>query len=414
MKKIAALVVGAVLIPALLMQGSAVGTGEHPAARSTTYRVKAGALFNLPNTAPLTIQNRIISVLDHVHRHGQIRAMTWNFNAPAITNALLRAHHRGATVRLIMARTLVGPEFRRLKSGLRWHNVARDPKWRSWARTCDHSCRGRGGSEHSKWVTVSQSGATKQVIMEGSFNLTTSAVRMQWNDWYTITGDQKLYSGYQKVFNQAAHDRPVAPYMVHSRFRTGWFAPRSGRTDVVLNMLNKVHCGGAWSGSGINGHTVVRVASAVIQQARGEAIARRLRYLSRHGCNVRVLYTLSTHTVLGYLKGVPTKHMAWDTNGDGLFDRYLHMKAMTISGHYGTNHKAHMMFNGSANWSKMGVVSDEQGFIVARRSIERRYTKHINYLWSHTSSARKVPSRQVMRANGVTDPYAAIRKDLMD
>jgi phosphatidylserine/phosphatidylglycerophosphate/cardiolipin synthase-like enzyme len=375
--------------------------------------VKPGVTFNDPDQAPLAIENKLIAAIDNASRHADIRVMTWNFNAPAITNALIRAHDRGATVRVIMARTKTEAEWFRLVRALKVGNADRLPADRSMTRTCNHSCRGTGGSEHAKWVTISRSGSSSDVVMEGSFNLTTSAVRYQWNDWYTVVGDRTIYDAYQTVFQQAMKDKWAAPVSVHSKFRTGWFAPRANQPDVVMTTLNKVQCSGATNGTGTNGHTRIRVASAVIQQIRGEQIASRLRQLVRQGCDVRVLYTLSTHTVLADLAGVPTRHMAWDNNGDGEFDRYLHMKAMSISGHYGTEHDAHVVFNGSANWSRMGIVSDEQGFVVHSPGLERAYTRHIDALWARSRPVGRSTLREDMQRNGVTDPYAGIRAALL-
>jgi hypothetical protein len=291
--------------------------------------------------------------------------------------------------------------------------------YRSFTRTCSHSCRGTKGSMHSKWMTISQSGASKDIIMEGSANFTSSAASVQYNDWYTVVGNEDLYQDYRTVFNQALKDKPASVPDLTSGFRTAWFSPRSPKADVVMDLLDKVVCTGATGGTGANGKTVVRIASAVIQGTRGERIARRIKQLVNAGCNVRVLYTLSTHTVLDILKGVPVRHMAWDTDGDGLFDKYMHIKAMSISGHLGSNTAAHVMFNGSANWSGMGVVSDEQGFVVTNASMERRYTDYINWMWPRAQRLTRIGGRIFARsADGTTtplakDPYAKIRRGLL-
>ena len=64
-------------------------------------------------------------------------------------------------------------------------------------------------------------------------------------------------------------------------------------------------------------------------------------------------------------------------------DRYVHMKALTISGHYGRNRQAHVVYQGSANFSGMATLSDEQGFIVNSLTLEKAYSKFINYLFKN-------------------------------
>lgn len=418
----------ALLIAALTVCGVALtpvtadasGSGQrHERAKAAPYKVTGGTVFNQPSAHPMLIQSKMVGAIDHAGKHSIINVMTWNYKSAYLTNALVRAHHRGATVRVIMARTLVNPNFRELTNKLKWHNAGRQGRFRSFTRTCNHSCRGTKGSMHSKWMTISQSGATKDIIMEGSANFTSSAATVQYNDWYTVVGNDVLYNDYRKVFDQALKDKPASVPDLTDGFRKAWFSPRSSKSDVVMDLLNKVVCTGATGGTGANGKTVVRIASAVIQGSRGERIARRIKQLVKAHCNVRVLYTLSTHTVLDILKGVPVRHMAWDTDGDGLFDKYMHIKAMSISGHVGSNTAAHVMFNGSANWSGMGAISDEQGFIVTNASMERRYTKYINWMWPQAARLTRVGARTFARsADGSTTllakhPYAKIRRALV-
>ncbi|HWJ82095.1 MAG TPA: phospholipase D-like domain-containing protein [Nocardioides sp.] len=378
--------------------------------RQSTFHVADGVLFNTPFTNRWRILSKQLREIRHTFKGAKIRIMSWNFMNRDITDALINAHQRGVSVRIFMARTLVNPEFRRLGNALRVGNANRPRAMRSWARTCSNSCRGKGGAMHAKWMTISEAGSTKWVVGEGSANLTTAAAVNQWNDWLTTTNNREIYRGFQKVFRQASHDHKYPAYQFRSGNTLTWFAPRPGRKDLVMDMLDKVRCKGARN-AGINGRTAIRIASAVIQNSRGQRIAHKIKDLQNRGCNIRMVYTLSSNEVLGILQGVPVRHLAYDTDGDGAFDNYLHMKAMSISGNYDGDRSARIIFNGSANWSTIGVISDEQGMIVRDDSLERQYGKWITGLYNHAPAGR-LTTPQYYRSRGLPNPYKGLELEL--
>ena len=101
------------------------------------------------------------------------------------------------------------------------------------------------------------------------------------------------------------------------------------------------------------------------------------------------------------LQGVPRNHLVRDSDGDGAYDVYLHMKAMAISGHYGGRRGARIVYQGSENWSGLASQSDEQGLIINRARVEKQYGRQINRLFRiHLRSARPLPA-----AMRVSDPY---------
>ena len=48
---------------------------------------------------------------------------------------------------------------------------------------------------------------------------------------------------------------------------------------------------------------------------------------------------------------MPKKHLVQDFDGDGEFDNYFHLKALTINGVYAGNPASYVILNGSSNWS---------------------------------------------------------------
>ncbi len=379
------------------------------------YRVPKGVLFNHPFRKPYVIKDRMKAAIRHVHKGEKIRIMTWNFQAADLTRVLVEAHQRGVSVRLIMSRQLANAQspsgsYNVLRRALSRGDRNRPAELKSWAKTCSHSCRGTGGAMHSKFMVLTQSGKSSKIVMQGSANLTTAAAVNQWNDWYTTVGDAVTFDAYMKVFKQASKDRPVAAYQKRSGNILNWFAPRGGKKDLVMKLLNKITCSGARD-AGINGRTAIRIASAVFQNDRGLRIARKLRSLDGQGCNIRVVFTLMTNKIRNAIRGVPTRQLAYDRDGDGSFDDYLHMKSMAISGHFGRKRDARVVFNGSANWSVIGQISDEQGMVIKSDGKERRYGKWISGLYAQAPRGIR-PAPSYFRARGLENPYADLELEL--
>jgi phosphatidylserine/phosphatidylglycerophosphate/cardiolipin synthase-like enzyme len=370
-------------------------------AKKPRYRPKPGVTFNVPGQQ--AVNDKVLRAIRHSQRGSKIRAMTWNFNSWVFVKALRSAHKRGVSVRLIMARRLAeeqgrGGPYNTLRRALQRQD--RRPEMRSWFHTCSNSCRGKGGSMHAKMYLFSKTGAQPRVVMSSSANMTGASATAQYNDMFTVVGSKRAYRGSIQTFNEASRDR-VAPARVYAdRNIRGWFQPRTGLKDLVSKMLSRVKCRGA-RGAGINGRTSLRIAQDVILGRRGIRIASQIKQLHRNGCNIRLVYSQLGGKVWRILQGVPRNHLVRDSDGDGAYDVYLHMKAMAISGHYGGRRGARIVYQGSENWSGLASVSDEQGLIIDRARVERRYGRQINRLFGiHLRSARPLPA-----AKRVDDPY---------
>ena len=111
---------------------------------------------------------------------------------------------------------------------------------------------------------------------------------------------------------------------------------------------------------------------------------------------------------------VPLTHLAYDNNEDGLYDRYVHMKSMAISGYYGGNPGARMVWNGSANWTSVALASDEVVGVVNKKWVTNKYMQWIDYMFTHRPAAwgPEHPGNNVAAptgriAVGTTDTYEA-------
>jgi len=378
------------------------------------FRPKKGVSFNSPGDQ--TINAKVLRAIQHTPKGAKIRAMTWNFNSWVFVNKLREAHNRGVSVRIIMARSLAneqGPNghFAQMRRALKGgNNAKRRPEMKSWFRTCSNSCRGRGGAMHSKLYLFSQVGQAKRVVMSSSANLTGSAAANQWNDMYTITERRVPYKVSIQVFNEAAKDR-LAPWRSYKDGSIrGWFTPNRGRPDLPYEMLKDVRCKGA-KGAGINGRTSIRIAQDVFNGDRGAKIARQIKFLHQRGCNIRIVYSQMAGQSRAILAGVPKNHLVRDGDGDGAYDIYLHMKAMAISGNYRGDRGARIVFNGTANFSGIGLIADENGLVIERDRVEKLYGQRINKLFRiHLTSVPLDPDLAARRGGAPIDPYRNMEK----
>lgn len=404
----------ALVAPVALMVGTSAPAAAVP---PDNYSPPPGIRFSTPtNNRSHVIQKHILRSINSVAAYQKIRMVTWNLDSRKYVDALSRAHSRGVTVRVVMARGVAlrqsdRGDYETLKRRLGKGNKVRPPERRSWIRLCRNSCRGQAGILHSKFFLFSRVTNRVGVAMSSSANLTAAAANNQWNDLVTVTDRPTVYEHYVKIFNQMAMDRPLrSPYSeVFVDGMSAWFHP-SPRDNVPLRMLDQVRCTGAING--INGRTVIRVAQAVFNGNRGAAIARKLQSLHRAGCNVRIVFTVIARDPAPYLAGIPKRHIVQDFDGDGVYDRYLHEKSMAIHGNYAGDPEERVAYQGSSNWSGMGFLADEQGVVTRNPFIEMAIARRVDALFANPPRSKTL-SPQVARAvaGGLIDPYAKVEFD---
>jgi phosphatidylserine/phosphatidylglycerophosphate/cardiolipin synthase-like enzyme len=394
-----------------------VPTGSPASAAPDHFRPRAGTTFNNPlgdTAARRAIFRKIIRSIDSSPRGSVINVFSWNYLTREGTDALLRAQKRGVRVRLLMDASnnieIPNQPYRRLRAGLHHGNKGLKPARRSWAKTCDHSCRGGGGAAHAKFYMFSQVGNVPRVVMQGSANLTLASTNNQWNDINTHVRSKPVWNFYDRIFTQAQADRRV-----RSPFQSQSFGdfdliefPLARAKDPVMSLLDKVSCRRA---SNTASHrTVIRIAPDVIRQDRGMRLARKVRSLWNHGCDIRIGYTVVGVDVGRLLRSsagrgpVPMKHLVQDYNGDGEFDNYFHLKAMSIVGNVAGKRGNYVVLNGSANWSDLSAGSDENLGVYWQKDRTLVYQKDLNYWWTHFPSTSGYGSSADRRTTRVPTP----------
>lgn len=415
--------------PATTTTTDSLVTNERALAKPKPHRYspRPGVVFNAalgPKADRNRVFGKIITAINHAPAKSRIRVMSWNIMSRTAVDALLRAQARGVKVRVLMDNTnlvdIPNPGFVRLKNSLKRGNLDLPQKRRSYAKTCIGSCRGERGAAHSKYYLFSKTGKAKNVVMQGSANLTVAGAVNQWNDLYTWVDNKPLYNFSVRVYHQMWLDTPVLDQFV--QVDTGkdllGFTPLmgpAGRTaDPVQDLLSQVQCTGATGGAGKDGRTIVRAAPDVMRNERGMAIAIRLKELYAQGCDVRIAYTVMGVDVFRFLNQptargvVPKRHLVQDFDGDGEFDNYFHLKALTINGVWAGIPAAWLVLNGSSNWSGYAAVSDENFGIIKRRAVTMKYQKFIDYWYENFPKNARLRAGIDLRS---VDPYAHVDMD---
>ncbi len=416
-------------LPAAYADGGAHGGHDAGAAPSGMARhgwmPVAGPLFNDPKGSWAAQDNQMHNVIEsiaHAPRHSEIDIATWSYFLGRATDALIAAARRGVVVHFVMARgkSEVGSDFGRLRAAFRARNAAHPRAKRSVARTCAATCRGTHGTMHTKMFLFSRTGAAKDVAMWGSPNVTTNAIRHQWNELFTVVNRTKVYEYAKSVFHQLWRDRPhPQPFVVH------WFGqvglaplPYRGRIDWVSRQLDKVSCRDTVTGSS-GGRSVrrtrIQAANAVLSGSVGASVAQHLRTLWNRGCMVSLMYTRLDHVVHGILESpggrgpVPIHPVHIDVNGDGIYDDYLHLKVLAIHGDIGNRPDATLVMDGSANWANLSRSNDEMLGYFKRPWVYWAYSRWLDHMWQHAPwSARLAPGARTLPSR---DRFAHVELD---
>jgi len=315
--------------------------------------------------------------IDHARPGATVRLAAYSFAMPSTAHALLRAHRRGVVVKLVVDRhSGAWGSVRRLRSVL-----GADTDKRSFVRLCDRSCRGAAGVQHAKFVTISSTRHARRLLMVGSMNFTEHAAREQWQDLYSVAGDEGVYHQFVRVFRRMVPDQPQPSLRLHGAgagFRTEVSPVVSG--DPVLHRLGHVACRGATGGTGFHGRTVLRVAMHAWNGDRGLTLARKVAALKEQGCNVRVLTGVGVGPrVLGTLERAHVGVRR--TGGDS---RATHQKLMFVSGHFGDDRAASYAWTGSHNWTDRSLRNDEVTLRIAGVRHVEAYRRAFLHVWRLT------------------------------
>ena len=254
-----------------------------PAAQAAAYMPTPGATFNDPTSRTRSDQTRlmdqIIAAVNNVPKGSVIRVVAYSFDYQPMAKALIKAHDRGAQVRLLIDSHASTHQIRLLKKEL-----GTGTSDGSYLRTCKYSCMSNKASFiHSKLYLFSRTGGAKYVSMNSSANPAETGISKSWNNTYTTVGDKTLYDANVDNFNDMLPDKTNTDYYhtVESGNLKEYFFPRAGSTkksDTLYNILNDVSC-----------PSTIKLTTYFWTSAR-LYLAEKLTALQKAGCHVEVIY----------------------------------------------------------------------------------------------------------------------------
>lgn len=382
-----------------LLAGLLVTTAAAPA-EAKWVTPSPGVTVNNPlggKKAKQRINRKIVNSIRSTPKRHKIRVASWNLRGRRFVDALLDAHRRGVSVRVVVHRGNARPNnpnrhVNQLQRGLKRGNKKRRPQYKSGLRRCRSSCRGHRGIPHTKSFAFTKVAKARWVVINGSHNATEVAATRQWNDIFTTRGRKGIYREYATTFNQMYRDRPVKQGYRVRRFKgirtqmLPWYGKRT-RGDPAMRELKRVRCRGAKNARG--GRTTMKIAMTSWHGQRGIKLARKVRRLYDRGCRVKIIYAVMGNRILKIMRHgnrgrIPFRQVAQDWNNDGVYDRYLHTKILTVRGRFGKDRSAWITVNGSMNWSPVPLASDEAIMRLRNARVVKRYNRFINRWYRHT------------------------------
>ena len=327
----------------------------------------------------------------------EIRIALYSIADQSFVDAMIDATRRCVSVKLLMNSHLTvdnSPSWRRLLNGV--GAKSKDfVNQRSYVYRCSNGCLGTTVL-HTKFYLFSQAGSATDTVMVGSNNMTSNAVRVQWNDLFTVNGNTALYDEYTQMWNKMAPDHSSnGPRIYEAGPYTSTFYPyrqANKSNDKTLNALNTIRCTGATGGAGYHGHTVVYIAMHAWHGSRGLYLAQRVRQLYDHGCYVRILYRFMGHGTYSLLtRGTNSRMIARRVLFPGpsglVAAKYSHMKMFAASGNVGGNPSAWVTWTGSNNWADRSIKADEVTLRIPSKSVYNAYVDHWNFMRARRSSS---------------------------
>ncbi|MGI8900089.1 MAG: phospholipase D-like domain-containing protein [Nocardioides sp.] len=361
------------------------------ATRVGTYTPTTGAIFNRPigsNAEKRAIFRHVNKTIEAAPAGSTIRFAVYSFAEARTADRLVAAHQRGVRVQVIFNdHKIYGPE-RRLQKVL-----GSNPRARSFARSCEGSCRDGKGNMHQKVFLFTRAGGAEHVVMVGSNNMTRNNAVNQWSDIYTVVGDPALFWTYAGVFDQMKLDVPQKTPFIQAEIN-GYgpqFYPRVETTqldDPIYLALSQITCLGAAEGYGdlvtlpdgtTQRVTRIRISHHAWNGDRGRYLAVKVAELKRAGCDVRVIAGVG---IGGVVKNILARALIPMSTGTVKGVR-THQKLMTVNGVYAGNPAATVVWNGSHNWSDGALNRDDVVLRVNTPEAYAQYNANFEDIWAN-------------------------------
>ncbi len=382
----------AALVAALAMGGLQLlgtspvsGEGAAPvAARLKRFTPQTTAYFNRPvgpEKQQYTLFRKLTRAIESTPGGETIRIAAYSFALGSVADALLAAHRRGVHVQLIFNDHELYDAQKRLRKAL-----GSNAKKKSYVVRCQGSCRGIGGNMHQKFFMFSKVGKARNVVMNGSNNVTKHNAEDQWADLYVVVGKRKLYLTFLKMFRQMRLDHDVEPtyfFQQVQKHQAQFFPYRKvpREQDPLFQALAPIRCPvttpepepGKPEPEPIR-HTTLRISMFAWNGMRGRDLALRVSDIATAGCRVEVILGEGIGSaVRDILKANPLVTVTEPTATNKRGTIYTHQKVFSVGGSYGSKDDATLVWTGSHNWSDSALRRDDLLLRVNNPEIYARY-----------------------------------------
>ncbi|UGY94228.1 phospholipase D-like domain-containing protein [Streptomyces gobiensis] len=339
-----AALLGALLLPSVSPTSAAADTAP----------ISTGAVFNNPKgstTEKNAVKSHIINAINNTQSGRMIRAALYALKDQDYTSALISAHRRGVTVRVVLdSKFKSSSATQSLISALGTNKFSG-----SWVHVCTDgaACIATGRSSminHNKFFTFSRvgdAGVAEDVVIQTSANQTSLNTEKYWNNAYTVVGNTALYYAYRTYFKDLAAMVKDDDYFTSGKVGTEkyyFFPQKSG--DIVVGVLNNVSCAGG---------STVRVATLALHR---DEVALKLRSLADQGCSVRIVFNESND--VDKLSGHRNIALRQLRTADGYL---VHSKYLLIEGDYAGHPGTKWTFTGSHNLDYSSLRDNDEAML---------------------------------------------------
>lgn len=364
-----------------------------------------GVVFNDPNGSKadqLRIIKHIDRAIDAAPKGSTIRMALYGFDIDSTTKKLVAAHQRGVGVQILVDRHKryaampweefrTSPQVRRLRG-----EIGSRTSENSFVTMCKASCMSnRRSAMHAKFYLFSQVGGSHLVTMVSSANITHTNSKGSWNNLHTVVDNQRLHHSLTRYFNDMLKDKSHRNYYrttTSGKYKLYLF-PRETKNPngaaTLLHVLDDVSCRGAARDYGSAGRTVIQIAVYSWAGSRVD-LAEKVWALHDTGCKMEVIYNSgrTSSQVKNVLfrrsddHGLMPIYDAWiDHDLNDRPSRYMHHKAMIISGVLAGRRNTKIVYTGSQNFT--GNATTDNNDIILRitdDTIYDAYSTNFTYI----------------------------------
>lgn len=316
------------------------GPSEDPGRRSEVFRAPSGALLAPPSEEGQEAANPTFRVLrdlvEHTPAGERIRIVGNSFSYVPVAQALVAAQQRGVDVQVLLY-DAANADWK--APDLLADTLGEDPDAGSFLQLAP-------GSVHQKVWSFTRTGASRDVTLTGSMNLTYQSAR-QYTDMYSWVGRRDVRRALDRRFVQLSRGLPAPPPygpLDLGRERV-WFYPGS-RTDPVRTALAAVPPTGAR----------IRVVMYAWLDERGLELARLLAEKDAAGAEVEVVLGRSVGPVVRRVLADSTIEIHPGVFADG---DDVHHKLAVVSHRAADGGRTKYVLTGSDNWTTRSLARPE-------------------------------------------------------